>query len=60
MEELKMQEKSLKSGKKRMEYNIKLSEEFLEEFEEICEYISFKLKAENASKRLRRKGWTNS
>lgn len=38
-----------------MNYNIQLTNEFLEEFEDICYYISKKLKATNASNRLRRK-----
>ena len=39
-----MQEKSLKNGKKNMEYKVQLTEQFLDEFEEICKYISDKLK----------------
>ena len=50
-----MQEKFLKNGKKNMEYRIKLADQFLEEFEEICDYISNKLKNTNASNRLREK-----
>ena len=50
-----MLEKFLKIGKKNMEYNIKLAEQFLDEFEEICEYISNKLKNIDASNRLREK-----
>ena len=38
-----------------MEYRVKLTEEFLEEFEEICSYISNKLKNIEASNRLREK-----
>lgn len=38
-----------------MEYRVKLTEQFLEEFEEICEYISNKLKNIVASNRLREK-----
>lgn len=38
-----------------MEYNIKLAEEFLEEFEEICNYISDKLKSPDISIQLRRR-----
>lgn len=38
-----------------MEYSIKLADQFLEEFEEICEYISNKLKNIDASNRLREK-----
>ena len=50
-----MQEKFLKNGKKNMEYSIKLTDQFLEEFEEICNYISNKLKNIDASNRLREK-----
>lgn len=50
-----MHEKFLRSGKNNMEYNIKLTEEFLGEIDEICEYISKKLKAPDASNRLREK-----
>ena len=50
-----MQEKFLKNGKKNMEYNIKFADQFLEEFEEICDYISNKLKNIDASNRLREK-----
>lgn len=38
-----------------MEYNIQLADEFLEEIEEICDYISSNLKAIDASNRLREK-----
>lgn len=38
-----------------MEYRVKLTEQFLEDFEEICEYISNKLKNIVASNRLREK-----
>ncbi len=38
-----------------MEYSIKLADQFLEEFEEICDYISNKLKNIDASNRLRKK-----
>ena len=38
-----------------MEYSVKLTGEFLEEFEEICDYISDKLKNISASNRLREK-----
>ena len=48
-----MQEKYLKDGKKNMEYSIKLADQFLDEFEEICDYISNKLKNIDASNRLR-------
>lgn len=50
-----MQEKFLKNGKKSMEYNVKLADEFIEEFEEVCNYISNKLKNIEASNRLREK-----
>ena len=50
-----MQEKFLKNGKKSMEYRVKLTEQFLEDFEAICDYISNKLKNINASNRLREK-----
>ena len=50
-----MQEKSLKNGKKNMEYKVQLTEQFLDEFEEICKYISDKLKNVDASNRLREK-----
>ena len=50
-----MQEKSLKSGKKNMEYKVKLADQFLYEFEEICNYISNKLENIDASNRLREK-----
>ena len=50
-----MLEKSLKDGKKNMEYRVKLTEQFLDEFEEICDYISNKLKNIDASNRLREK-----
>lgn len=39
-----MQEKFFRSGKRTMEYKVKLTQEFIDEFEEICEYISSKLK----------------
>lgn len=38
-----------------MEYNIKLTYEFLEEFDEICDYISNILKSVEVSNRLREK-----
>lgn len=38
-----------------MEYRIKLTNQFLEELEEICNYISNKLKNLDASNRLREK-----
>ena len=38
-----------------MEYRIKLTDQFLDEFEEICDYISNKLKNIDASNRLREK-----
>ena len=50
-----MPEKFLKNGKKNMEYRIKLADQFLDEFEEICDYISNKLKNIDASNRLREK-----
>ena len=50
-----MLEKFLKNGKKNMEYSIKLADQFLDEFEEICDYISNKLKNIDASNRLREK-----
>ena len=50
-----MQEKYLLNGKENMAYSIKFTEEFLEEINEICEYISTELKALDASNRLRKK-----
>lgn len=50
-----MQEMFLRSGKKSMEYKVKLTEEFLEEIEDVCDYISNKLKNIDASNRLREK-----
>ena len=50
-----MLEKFLKNGKKNMEYSIKLADQFLDEFEEICDYISNKLKNIDASNRLKEK-----
>ena len=47
--------KFLKNGKKNMEYKVNLTEQFLDEFEEICNYISNKLKNIDASNRLREK-----
>ncbi len=38
-----------------MEYNIKLTEDFIEEIDEICNYISNNLKALDAANRLREK-----
>jgi mRNA-degrading endonuclease RelE of RelBE toxin-antitoxin system len=38
-----------------MEYNIKLTDEFLEEIEEICNYISVNLKAPYVANKLREK-----
>ena len=38
-----------------MEYNVQLTEGFLEDIEEICDYITNILKNEDASKRLREK-----
>lgn len=42
-----------------MEYKVKLTQEFIDEFEEICEYISNKLKNTDASNRLREKVMCN-
>ena len=50
-----MLEKFLKNGKKNMKYRVKLTDQFLDEFEEICDYISNKLKNIEASSRLRKK-----
>lgn len=50
-----MQKKFLKNGKKNMEYKTKLTDKFLNEFEEICDYISDNLKNIDASNRLRKK-----
>ena len=50
-----MLEKFLKNGKKNMEYRVKLTDQFLDEFGEICDYISNNLKNINASNRLREK-----
>ena len=47
MVELEMQGKFLRSGKRNMEYNVKLTEEFLGNIEEICDYITNILKNEN-------------
>lgn len=55
MAEWETLEKFLKNGKRNMEYSIKLADQFLEEFEEICDYISNKLKNIDASNRLRKK-----
>ena len=38
-----------------MDYRVKLTDQFLDEFEEICDYISNKLKNIDASNRLREK-----
>ena len=38
-----------------MEYRVKLTDQFLDEFEEICDYISNKLKNIDVSNRLREK-----
>ena len=38
-----------------MGYNIQLTDEFLEEIDEICDYIAINLKAIDASNRLREK-----
>ena len=50
-----MQETFLRSGKRNMEYNVKLTEEFLGNIEEICDYITNILKNEDASNRIREK-----
>jgi len=50
-----MREKFLKSGRKNMEYSVNLTDQFLTEFEKICEYISNKLKNIDASNRLRKR-----
>ena len=50
-----MQEKFLRSGKRNMGYNVKLADEFLEEFDDICNYISINLKAPDTANRLREK-----
>lgn len=50
-----MQEQFLRSGRKSMEYRVELTAEFLNEIDEICEYISKKLKNIDASNRLREK-----
>ncbi len=39
-----MPEKFLKHGRKNMEYRVELTDQFLDEFEEICDYIFNKLK----------------
>lgn len=49
-----MLEKFLKSGRKNMEYKVKLTDQFLDEFEEICDYISNKLKIQML-KQIKRK-----
>lgn len=36
-----------------MDYILQLAEEFIEEFEEICDYISFELNALDAANRLK-------
>ena len=50
-----MLKKSLENGKKNMEYKVRISETCLEEFEVIFEYIEKKLKATEASNKLRQK-----
>ena len=50
-----MPEKSLRNGKQNMEYKVKLADQFIDEFEEICNYISNNLKNIDASNRLREK-----
>ena len=49
MEESKMRMRFLENGKKNMTYKVVISETYLEEIEEICQYINNKLKAKNAS-----------
>ena len=55
MEELEKWKKYLKNGIKSMAYEIELSEDFLEESEEIYEYIHRNLKADMALQRLKGK-----
>lgn len=50
-----MQKKYLQNGRENMGYSIKFTEEFLEEIDEICEYISLNLKASRAANILRKK-----
>ena len=50
-----MHEKFLKNGKYNMEYNVELTDEFLECSEEIFDYITNTLKNNEASERLREK-----
>ena len=50
-----MHEKFLKNGKYNMEYNVELTDEFLECSEEIFDYITNTLKNKEASDRLRDK-----
>lgn len=38
-----------------MEYKLKLTDEFLEEIDEICDYISINLKSPNIANKLRKK-----
>lgn len=47
-----MLERFLRSGKKNIEYNIIITDQFVDEFEEICNYISYTLKNIDASNRL--------
>ena len=52
-----MLEKFLMSGKENMGYRIKLVDQFLDEFEEICDYISNKLKKYRCFKQVKRKSY---
>lgn len=45
----------MESVKRNMAYSIKLAEEFIEEMDGICNYISINLKAIDAANRLRKK-----
>lgn len=53
MEICKMQKKFLRSGRQNMEYSIKFTGKCLNDIDEICKYISDKLKAEKSANRLR-------
>ena len=46
-----MLERFLRSGKKNIEYNIIITDQFVDEFEEICNYISYTLKNINQIKK---------
>ena len=48
-----MQKMCLRSGMQNMTYKVKFTEKCLGDIEEACQYIEEKLKAENASTRLR-------